>query len=215
MLVPFENIEKFMIDRDIAIFGKDGKLKPWHRNVMLNLTDLEILNTYNSQIRGICNYYSLASNFNKLNYFTYLMEYSCLRTLARKHKTRSVAKIIKKYKQKNIWAIPYKTKSSNKTARIVKLKDIKRNQSVKLSDVDKIKHFVYYNITTTLKSRLNACKCELCGTKDSTKYEIHHVNKVKNLKGKSQWEKIMISRRRKTLLFCQECHKSIHKTQSK
>lgn len=46
------------------------------------MTDLEIVSSYNSELRGICNYYNLASNFYRLSYLAYLMEYSCLRTLA-------------------------------------------------------------------------------------------------------------------------------------
>ena len=53
-------------------------------------------------------------------------------------------------------------------------------------------------------------KCELCGTETSQHYEIHHINKVKNLRGKELWEQIMIAKRRKTLVVCRECHKRIH-----
>lgn len=46
----------------------------------------------------------------------------------------------------------------------------------------------------------------LCGTETAKCYEIHHVNKVKNLKGKEQWERVMIAKKRKTLVVCWECH---------
>ena len=59
---------------------------PVHRKYLINLTDLEIVSTYNAQLRGICSYYGIAGNFNKLCYFAYLMEYSCPKTLASKHK---------------------------------------------------------------------------------------------------------------------------------
>ena len=62
----------------------------------------------------------------------------------------------------------------------------------------------------SFESRLNAHKCELCGATDSEHYEIHHIKKVKDLKGKEVWEQIMLSRRRKTLVVCRECHKRIH-----
>lgn len=41
-------------------------------------------------------------------------------------------------------------------------------------------------------------------------YEIHHVNKVKNLKGKADWEKVMLAKRRKTIVVCHKCHMRIH-----
>ena len=39
---------------------------------------------------------------------------------------------------------------------------------------------------------------------------IHHVNKVKNLKGKQLWELAMIAKKRKTLAVCKDCHHKIH-----
>ena len=38
---------------------------------------------------------------------------------------------------------------------------------------------------------------------------MHHVRKLKDLKGKSDWEKNMIARRRKTLAVCSKCHAKI------
>ena len=53
-------------------------------------------------------------------------------------------------------------------------------------------------------------KCELCGKTDAEHYEIHHVRKVKDLKGKELWEQNMIAKRRKTIVVCRECHYKIH-----
>lgn len=60
-------------------------------------------------------------------------------------------------------------------------------------------------------SRLKAYRCELCGYEGKDrKYEVHHVNKVKNLKGKEPWEVVMIAKHRKTLVVCHDCHQKIH-----
>ena len=53
-----------------------------------------------------------------------------------------------------------------------------------------------------LKNRLKAKVCELCGTTESDHYEVHHINKLKNLKGKERWEIAMIAKHRKTLVVC-------------
>ena len=58
-------------------------------------TDKKLKYVRYAELRGICSYYGMASNFCKLHYFAYLMEYSCLKTLASKHKT-SLSKIIDK-----------------------------------------------------------------------------------------------------------------------
>ena len=132
-----DKVETYLLSHSIA--KRDGKrLIPIHRPILLNRTDLEIVMIYNAELRGLCNYYAIASNFNKLVYFGY---------------------------------------SHN---------------------------------TTSFEERLKAKVCEVCGCTDSDSYEIHHVNKVKNLKGKADWEKVMLAKRRKTIVVCHKCHMRIH-----
>lgn len=210
LLVPMDRIEKFMYDRQIVKQEKDGTLISWPRMSMSGLTDLEIVDTYNSQTRGICNYYDLASNFAKLTYFVYLMEYSCLKTLAMRHKTR-ISAIKKKYKAGKSWGIPYEIKKGKKRMMIVKFSDFRKGAIYDNAKIDEIKNHVHYSSHTALEARLKASKCELCGAEgENIKLEIHHISKIKNLQGKKQWEKAMIARRRKTLVVCKECHKKIH-----
>ena len=98
LLVPLnDKIHKFIFSKKIAVQKNDGTLFPVHRKYLINSTDLEIVTIYNAELRGICNYYSLAANFSKLNYFAYLMEYSCLKTIASRHKS-SISKVIGKYR---------------------------------------------------------------------------------------------------------------------
>lgn len=208
LLVPLKDkIERFMLDNKIAIIDKDGKFKPMHRNALVNNTDLEIVDNYNAQTRGICNYYSMASNFGRLDYFVYLMEYSCLKTLARKHQ-RSIGQMIDKYRYGKTWAIPYETKSGKKYMPIVRSTDMRAKRKSRYSqDIDKIVN-PHYGFNE-LDKRISAKKCELCGA-ENIAFEIHHINKLKNLKGKEMWEKVMISRKRKTLVVCKKCHYKIH-----
>lgn len=92
-------------------FREDGRIKPERRKSLLRCADLEIVSACNTELRGICNYYSMASNFGKLDYFAYLMEYSCLKTLARKHKS----KIRAQFKDgRGGWGIPHETKQGRK-----------------------------------------------------------------------------------------------------
>ncbi|WP_199223007.1 hypothetical protein, partial [Clostridium perfringens] len=51
--------------------------------------------------------------------------------------------------------------------------------------------------------------CEWCESENKD-IEIHHVRKLKDLKGKKEWEKEMIGRKRKTLALCHECHWKLH-----
>lgn len=205
-----EKIERFIIDQGIAIKGKDGKFETQHRTDILNNTDLEIINSYNAKTRGICNYYRIASNFNKLDYFVYLMEYSCLKTLARKHKL-TVAQIRAKYACGKSWGIPYKTKDGQKTAMIVTLAKL-RTESVYPAEIDIVrKPWIDFDRRNEIATRLATEKCELCGA-ENVDVKVHRTNSVKHLKGNEEWERIMKDKRRKTLIVCEKCHCTIHRS---
>ena len=204
-----DKIQKFLFAKKIIIQKENGELIPVTRKSLLRCTDLEIVSAYNAELRGVCNYYSLASNYCMLNYFAYFMEYSCLKTIANKHKS-TVSKTKNKFRNgSGRWGIPYKTKSGDKICNFAKYSDCKKESDIYL---DKIPNFAfnYAHTSTTFDSRLKAKECELCGTTTAKKYEIHHVNKIKNLKGKSEWEIIMIAKRRKTMVVCKKCHYKIH-----
>jgi len=203
-----EKINGFMFKNGVVVQVENGELEPVCRKDMLRLTDLEIVSGYNAELRGICNYYCLASNFYKLNYFSYLMEYSCLKTLAGKHRC-SIGKIKEKFSDhKGKWCIPYETKKGTNYLYLSKYSDC--NKSKDASDTKTSMVQIHKNTRSTFESRLKAKVCELCGSTNSNQYEIHHVNKIRNLKGKEPWEIMMISKRRKTMVVCWECHKKIH-----
>ena len=56
--------------------GNKEVWEPVRRTRLLHLDDLEILNQYNAEIRGLYNYYRLANNVSVLNNFYYVMRYS-------------------------------------------------------------------------------------------------------------------------------------------
>jgi group II intron reverse transcriptase/maturase len=203
-----DKIMKFLFDKKIIVQTKDGKVKPWARLSLTRCSDLEIITAYNAELRGICNYYSLASNFGKLNYFDYLMEYSCLKTLACKHKT-TIAKIIRRNKDgKGKWRIEYQNKKGKCYCYFADFSECKESRYfTDTFDTTAIRHS---RTKTVFEQRLAAKVCELCGSTDAEHYDIHHVHKVKDLKGKAFWEQVMIAKRRKTIVVCEECHKKIH-----
>ena len=202
-----DKIEKYLFNRK-AVMWANGALRPVHRGALVTMTDLEILMVYNAELRGICNYYGIASNFGKLGYFAYLMEYSCLMTLASKHKS-SVRKMLKQYKDgKGGWCIPYETRSGRKCMYFAKYQECKAPKDAK----DAIPHAVPQTIKShsSFESRLLAKQCEFCGSTDGKSYEVHHVHKLKDLKGKSMLEQVMLARRRKTIVLCEKCHHNLH-----
>ena len=207
LAIPLKDkIEKFLFGIK-AVEIKNGSLFPIKRNALIRLTDLEIVMAYNAELRGICNYYGMGSNFPSLKYFAYLMEYSCLKTLAAKHRN-SIGKVLAMFRDYNgSWGIQYETKGGKKRMYFAKFQSCKNNH---IATDKKAMTTLYFKAgTNAFENRLKANECELCGS-TGEQYEIHHVNKVKNLKGKEYWEQVMISKKRKTIVLCLDCHKKIH-----
>jgi hypothetical protein len=110
-----------------------------------------------------------------LDYFCCLLEYSCLKTLANKHKT-SVAKMWGKYRQGKTWAVPYMSKAGVKYVRPTKIADCKN----RLCD-DTLPQRGKFPKRRTIQERLNAHVCELCGKENADLYEVHFVSALKDL----------------------------------
>lgn len=200
-----EKIEKFMFAKKAIIQTNGGalKFKPVHRTALLNLSDSEIVEHYNAEMRGLLNYYNLAVDYHTLDYFCYLMEYSCLKTIANKHKT-SIRKIIRLYKDGKTWSVPYETKEGTKRVRPIKIADCKKGEAT-----DIVFKRTSYNWKTTIRQRLNAGVCELCGKRHTDLLEVHVIRNLTEL-GNTDWELAMKAKRRKTLVVCPDCHKRIH-----
>ncbi len=73
-----------------------------------------------------------------------------------------------------------------------------------------VRHVYSVNTNATIRARLQAGVCELCGSIGKPNYEVHHVSSVNGLEGNKLWEQIMKIKNRKTLVVCEDCHKAIH-----
>lgn len=128
------------------------------------------------------------------------MEYNCLKIFAGKPKT-SNRQIRIKYKVGKKWSVPYQITKGEKRCKFANYMDCKKANTFDDVIIDyTLRGGSYRN---TFDKRLSAKVCELCG-KTNIPLEIHHVNKVKNLKGKEQWKEIMIAKWCKTLAVCHE-----------
>ena len=213
--LPHECAVNFIIDNYFGKYITDKetgkpKLKGIHLAPAINDDELEILFIYNSKLRGFYNYYKMASNVCKLNGFYYIIMMSFLKTLAAKYRT-SCSKLFKnkKYaKRKNgktIVGITYNDKFYELFSGPFTV--VKNIQYEKYIDIIEIVN--KYFARTSLIKRLEANKCEYCGDTKGP-FEVHHIKKLKDLKGKEAWKKFMIARKRKTLILCKNCHIKLH-----
>lgn len=146
-------------------------------------------------------------NTNVFNAFMYVMRYSLYKTFAAKYNS-TIAKILKKYKKNGRFNVSYRTSKGIKNAFLYDEGFPRKKVPFKYSSVDSIPNVLMYKTRTEITKRLLAEKCEWCN--NSGRMEVHHVKKLKNLKEKKSWEILMISRRRKTLVLCHNCHVKLH-----
>lgn len=128
--------------------------------------------------------------------------------MAQKYKS-SLGKMANKYRVHKELGVKYETKQGVKT-RLFYSKGFKYNSSVLREEkMDSGTQTAMYGGRTSLVQRLLANKCEWYGA-ENVPIEVHHVRKIKDLKGKKLWEQNMIARRRKTMTLCKECHVDLH-----
>lgn len=210
LYVPRDKWQKKLLDYSaLKITYREGReiFIPTERTYLINSDDLEILNQYNAEIRGIYNYYRIADNVSVLGDFYYVMKYSLFKTFAAKYKTR-ISRIHKKYGYKR-FGVKYPSKSRKAIAYLYDEGFRKDKRMVTAPAIDVIP-LVHRNLNrTSLISRLKAERCEWCGA-ENVPIEMHHVRKIKDLKGKAGWEIVMIGRKRKTMALCHACHDKLH-----
>ena len=170
-----------------------------HRCELLNLSDYDIITTYEVELQGLINYYSRIHNQQQLRHLRYKWRESLIKTLAAKYRTK-----MKKIRRK------YQRFTNEKKEKLIGV-EIQRHIGIVIKD----KIQTIYIKRNELINRLLAEVCELCGIKNVA-LEGHHIRKLKDLikqwKGrkKPNWVHKMIAIKRKTLFVCTSCHQSIH-----
>ena len=180
--------------------------KPKCRSGLIFNDDLEILDRYNRETVGFCNYYLIANNCVVLHNFRYIMEYSMYKTFAGKYRS-TVRKINKKYRYNKLFTVKYEQQGVIKSRTFYKT-SFKRRTTAFNGSCDIEPYSIADVSRTNLTDRLKAEKCELCGA--TGKLIMHHVRNLKDLKGKESWERLMSARKRKTIALCPSCHRLRH-----
>jgi group II intron reverse transcriptase/maturase len=195
-------------------YMRDGK--PTHRAELVNDSDFDIIARYGAEYRGLMNYYILAHNVARMTAFHWVMRRSLLMTLANKHRS-SVAKMVRKFS-----ATTVTNEGPRKCIRLIIPREgkeplvatfggipFKRKKDAVL--IDEVIRPIF-NPRTELLQRLQADRCEICESRDGV--QVHHIRKLADLQKKGRtldlYERVMVGRRRKTLVLCKECHADVH-----
>ncbi len=190
--------------------------KPIHRGERLHDSPFSIISQYQSEYRGVVNYYQYALNLGAFQRLRWVMEMSLAKTLAGKLKL-SVARVFRRFKvtiqtEQGRQKVLMATVARDGKAPLVAVWggiSLARKETAALNDSPPPPR----NGRTELVQRLLAETCERCGSTDGV--QVHHIRALKDLRKKGQaprpdWMEIMAARRRKTLVVCRLCHAAIH-----
>jgi group II intron reverse transcriptase/maturase len=192
------------------------KGKPTHRAELTHMTDYDITMLYESQLRGLANYYTMAVNVGRLHRLKYVMMESLVKTLANKHKTGKKT-IYKKYStvfDTGMKGLQVELERSDKPNLVARFGSRPIRYQRVVTELKDERWMPYLKGRSQLSDRLMADHCELCGRTENI--EVHHIRKLKDLqtkyyrKNRPRWVARMIAIRRKTLVLCRKCHLAIH-----
>lgn len=205
-----------VIERACRRYMRNGK--PIHRAELTTASDYDIVMTYQAEYRGLVQYYLLAHNVGWLGRLHLVMRTSLLKTLANKHKT-TVGAMVRRLKStvqtpegKTLKCLTVLVQREGKRPLIARFGGISLSRQTRVTLYDQLPQRYGANQHTELLQRLLAERCEVCGSTE--RIEVHHIRKLKNLdrpgrRVKPLWVKLMVARRRKTLVVCRECHEDI------
>ena len=207
-------VPRDVITAQCARYRRRGK--PWHRSILQNLPDYDIVATYGAEYRGVANYYLLAQDVWRLNRLRWNAETSMLKTLSAKHKS-TVTKMAARYKAKVITddgprtCFEARRRREGKPDLVARFGGIplKRDRRAVIRDPAPVPAATPRR---ELIHRLRKRWCELC--EHGATVAVHHVAKLASLgkpgPGQPAWAALMARMRRKTLIVCAPCHEYIH-----
>jgi hypothetical protein len=200
---------------------KCAKYMKWGKPIHLPQRTIDsaysIVSQYQSEFRGIVQYYRMAYNLHTLWKLKRVIEISLVKTLAKKFKTTcrtiyrrygiALETTDGKYKALQV-TIPRKDKPPLQT--YFGGFSLKTNEWAALDDNKT--GYIWNHKRSEVVQRLLAQTCELCGSTDNI--EVHHIRKLADVKKhgrkeRPEWMVKMAARRRKTLIVCQTCHQNI------
>src|SRR5262249_6409113 len=210
------HVPRTVITKKCALYMRYGK--PAQRARMLDDSDYTIVSQFQSEYRGLVQFYLLAQDVFRLGKLRWVMETSLLKTLAGKHRS-SVQKMARKYKATTATSAGPRTcfqvvvpRGEGKKPLVAQFGAVPLIRQQMATLVDRSPN-MFTTRQNELVKRLLVGSCELCGSAGPV--QVHHIRKLANLRQpgrreKPAWMKLMAMRRRKTLIVCRPCHEAIH-----
>ena len=193
-------------------YGDMARFRPLSRAFLLQRSDAEILLTFNAEMRGFANYYSLAQGYKRsISKLIGLAQLSLFATLADKHHS-SISKIARQMRLPNKagYGLRVTVNGKPKLYKLFSLKDHVLPNACSNAIDQPLNTGCFRANRSELIQRLESNRCEYCG-QEGGYMEVHHIRALKDVKdGKHEWQKVMAAMNRKTMVLCVTCHKELH-----
>lgn len=214
LYVPKEKWINRLLAGEMMCIRKDENGKEWWKPVarsqMVNRAPVEIVGMFNAEIRGLYNYYALASNVSVLSKYRYIAEYSMYHTFAAKYRcTATKAKL--RFTKNGIFAVPYTTPKGVKKSIEFYHDGFKKKPAMKHQNIDTPPKpvTIYKFRRKELIVRMLSGQCEWCG-QHSDAPKVMQIRKLSELRREIEWQAITLKMRRLTLVLCPECFAKIY-----
>lgn len=192
----------------------DQKYFPKGKTSWTIYNEFQIVQKYALMMRGIFNYYKPCERLNKLYRISYILQYSCAKTIAIRKKI-SLPQVLKRYGLSlTIQEKIYNTKGDPTTKRqqfydIVALRKMENKAPKPYSSTNDMDPFRIREFWRTKFKVYNEC-C-ICGSMEGI--QLHHINSISSLKYKNQKKDYAAAIRsqlnRVQIPVCHPCHVSI------
>lgn len=177
-----------------------------------NLNEFQIVQKYNSIFMGLIQHYKLCSNLHVLNRISYILQYSCAKTLATRLKI-TMPQVFSKYgKELKITVKVTKDKDGETTTRSIEfctLAHWKEKYSKSLDNPGLLPNYDPFKLVTFWRTKFKLVSfCCICGATENI--EMHHTKSIKKLGKKVVgFNKILQQINRKQIPVCKSCHNKI------
>jgi len=193
-------------------YCRHGRARSRMERINESVHDLVV--RYQSEYRGLVEYYRLAYNLHELGRLKWVMQESLAKTLADKLQI-SVAKVYRRFGTtqqtvrgpRRVFKVTVEREGKRPLVALWGAIPLIRRTDVPLP----APYPLVREPRATLVWRLLADTCELCGSHDGV--QVHFEHRLKDLQrdgaAGAPWAEAMIKRHRKSLVVCEACHQQI------
>lgn len=203
LLAPTHRLVATLFSRGFC----DALGNPTPKRTWTGLDDAQIIETYNSTLWGLLNYYSFADNRATLTWIQYILHLSCAKTLALKHRTT----VRKLFRERGRTLVTEVRTPKGMHFAMLRLESNWKTRSTNFLVGDALDPDAVFRRYQRLRTRSKLDEhCAICGSED--RVQMHHVKHIRKIGQQVRgFTALMAKLNRKQIPVCDGCHDAIHR----